>query len=435
MYFQNPLVVVKNLIKRMTKVKFIHTADLHLDTPFKGLFNWNADLASKLKDATFKSFKRITDLCLIEKVDFLIISGDIFDSENKSLAAQIRFVSELKRLSENGIPTYFICGNHDPLDSWLDDLQLPENAFRFDSSKIEYVEFKKDKKPVADIYGISFQNKVVKKNLARSYQLRSEPAPISIALLHGTVGIPGIHENYAPFKVNDVENKGFEYWALGHIHKRQIIHKSTPAIVYPGNPQGRDFGEKGAKGCYIVELDDDNAPKLTFVPIQIIRFEEMPIDLSGQNKIDRLPEIIEEAKENIEDFDEKASYILRIILEGRTSLHLQLNKPGEIDQLLDLFNEGQLLQSNFTWVDQIILKTQPDIDIEQVKKRTDFPAEILKTIDENKNSVEKLQELIDRQEVEFTSPQTKRELNELSDSEKKEILEKVQWILLDQLLK
>ena len=153
----------------MTKVKFIHTADLHLDTPFKGLSNWNSDLASKLKDATFKSFRKIIDLCLNEKVDFLIISGDIFDSENKSLAAQLKFVSELKRLSENGIYTYFICGNHDPLSSWLEDLQLPENVFRFNSSKVGNITHRKDNNPVADIYGISYQNKVVNKNLANKY--------------------------------------------------------------------------------------------------------------------------------------------------------------------------------------------------------------------------------------------------------------------------
>src|SRR5574341_98982 len=204
----------------MIKIKFIHTADLHLDTPFKGLSSWNSDLASKLKNATFKSFKRIIDLCIQEKVDFLIISGDIFDSENKSLAAQIKFVSELKRLSEKGIPTYFICGNHDPLSSWLDELQLPENVFRFNSSDVENVTYQKDNRPIADIYGISFQNRIVNINLANNYQLKSNPSPISIAILHGTIGASGPHENYAPFKVEDVVNKGFDYWALGHIHKR-----------------------------------------------------------------------------------------------------------------------------------------------------------------------------------------------------------------------
>jgi len=419
----------------MTKVKFIHTADLHLDTPFKGLSNWNSDLASKLKDATFKSFRKIIDLCLKEKVDFLVISGDIFDSENKSLAAQLKFVSELKRLSERGIPTYFICGNHDPLSSWLEDLQMPENVFQFNSSEVENVTYQKDNSPIADIHGISFQNKVVNQNLARNYQLKSNPSPISIAILHGTIGIPGQHENYAPFKVEDVSNKGFDYWALGHIHKRQIVHEQTPKIVYPGNPQGRDFGETGPKGCYIVEINENNTPELKFESTQLIRFEDVQIDLSGEDKIDKLPERIEEVKTNIDGYDENTSYCLRITLNGRTSLHSLLNKQGEIDQLLEHFNEGQLNQTNFTWIDMIEVKTQPDIDIERVKKGTDFPAELLKTIEGYENNPKKLEELIKNAEEDLISYQAKRELAELSESGQKEIHEKAKWMLLDQLIK
>ena len=419
----------------MIKVKFIHTADLHLDTPFKGLSNWNSDLASKLKDATFKSFRKIIDLCVKEKVDFLVISGDIFDSENKSLAAQLKFVSELKRLSERGIPTYFICGNHDPLSTWLEDLQMPENVFRFNSSEVENVTFQKNNSPIADIYGISFQNKVVNQNLARNYQLKSNPSPISIAILHGTTGIPGQHENYAPFKVEDVSNKGFDYWALGHIHKRQIVNEQTPKIVYPGNPQGRDFGETGPKGCYIVEINENNIPKLKFEPTQLISFEDVQIDLSGEDKIDKLPERIEEVKTNIDGYDENTSYCLRITLKGRTSLHSLLNKQGEINQLSEHFNEGQLNQTNFTWIDKIEVKTQPDIDIELVKKGTDFPAELLKTIEGYENNPKKIEELIKNVEEDLISYQAKRELAELSESEQKEIHEKAKWMLLDQLIK
>ena len=139
----------------MTKIKFIHTADLHLDTPFKGLSNWNSELAGKLKNATFAAFRNIVDLCLREHVDFLLISGDTFDSENRSLAAQLKFVSELKRLSDNGVRVYFICGNHDPLNAWLEDLQMPENVFRFNAEEVENFTFPKNGRSIADIYGIS----------------------------------------------------------------------------------------------------------------------------------------------------------------------------------------------------------------------------------------------------------------------------------------
>jgi len=418
----------------MTKVKFIHASDLHLDTPFKGLSNWNSQLASKLKEATFKSFKNIIDLCLQEKVDFLLISGDIFDSENKSLAAQLKFVHELKRLSEKGIPTYFICGNHDPLSSWLESLQMPKNVFRFNSTEVEKFTYQKSDKPIADIYGISFENKVVNKNLARNYQLNSNTSAISIAILHGTVGTPGPHENYAPFKVEDVTGKGFDYWALGHIHKRQIIQEKNPTIVYPGNPQGRDFGETGKKGCYIVEIAQNEKPKIKFASTQLISFEEIEIDLTEEDKIGKLPDRIEDAKTNIDNYEVNTSYILRITFKGRTSLHSQFNKQEEIEQLLEHFNDGQLNQKSFTWIDGIGVKTQPDLDIEQIKKESGFTAEILKSFGKLESNPGKLDEVIKNADKNFSSYPAKREIK-IADDEHNEILEKAKWMLFDQLIK
>jgi len=417
----------------MTKVRFIHTADLHLDTPFKGLSSWNSDLAGKLKDATFKSFKKIVDLCLNEKVDFLIISGDIFESDNKSVTAQLKFVYELKRLSDSGIPVYFVCGNHDPLSSWIDITELPENVFRFGSSKVENHTFKKGNKPIADIYGISYRDKIINNNLALKYKLKNNPAPHSVAVLHGTVGVAGPHENYAPFKVKDVQNMGFDYWALGHIHKSRIVSKSNPAIVYPGNPQGRDFGETGAKGCYLVEIDINNKVNLKFVPVQLIRFEEIEVSLVEEDKIYDLADKIEKAKNNIEDYADNVNYIFRINLTGKTALHSHLNKPGETEQLMEHFNESQLTMTNFTWIDRIELNTRPVVDIGQVKKGNDFTAEILKTFNKYEKDLRELKELIKYAE-EFISPGIKNEIAELPEQEQKEILEKAKWKVIDQLI-
>ncbi len=419
----------------MTKVRFIHTADLHLDTPFKGLASWNKDLACKLKDATFRSLKKIIDLCLKENVDFLIISGDIFESENKSLAAQLQFISELKRLSDSGIHAYFVCGNHDPLNSWLDTVQFPENIYRFGSSKIENYTYIRNKKPVADISGISFQEKVIKDNLALKYKTVSNPSPVSIAVLHGTTGKAGPHENYAPFKVTDVLNKGFNYWALGHIHKRQIIHESNPAIVYPGNPQGRDFGETGEKGCYLVEIDSNSKVNLKFIPVHLIRFEHIEVELNDEDKIDRLPDKIEDNKNNIKDFDDKTSYILRVKLTGRTSLHTHLNKPGEIEILREHFNEGQLDRINFTWIDRIELDTRPVIDLGQIEKGNDFTAELLRTFNEYEADSNKLTDLIKSMDEENLSYQIRKEITALTEYEQKEVLQKAKWKLIDQLIK
>ncbi|MCJ7447714.1 MAG: DNA repair exonuclease [Bacteroidales bacterium] len=419
----------------MLKIKFIHTADLHLDTPFKGLSSWNADLSKKLKDATFKSFKNIIDLCINKKVDFLIISGDIFDSENKSLAAQLKFVTELKRLSDKGIATYFTCGNHDPLKSWLDTIKLPENVYRFDSSKVKFWTFKKEDKVIADIHGISFNDKDIKENLAADFKLAPNPAPISIAVLHGTIGIPGPHENYAPFKLKDVVNKRFDYWAMGHIHKRQVVNSSNPAIIYPGNPQGRDFGESGEKGCYLVEISKGNDPGSEFIPTQLIRFEDLTIDITGVDQIELLQGKIKEAIERVENYDENANYILRITLRGRTGLHSSLNDQVQVEELVQHYNEEHQDKQNFIWIDKIYVNTQPDIGIEKIKKGVGFSSEILKSFDVYLEDNKKLIELIKTIEEDFVNAQAKREIAEFTGDIHKEMLEKAKMLLLDKLIK
>ena len=417
----------------MPKVRFIHTADLHLDTPFKGLSRWNSDLSKKLKDATFKSFKNIIDLCSDRRVDFLIISGDIFDSENKSLTAQLRFVTELKSLSGKGIPVYFTCGNHDHLKSWLDSVDLPENVHRFDSSGVQFQTFKKGDAAIADIHGISFNEKAVSRNLAAEFRLAPDPAPISIAVLHGTIGNPGPHENYAPFSREDVTGKGFDYWALGHIHKKRVISASNPAIFYPGNPQGRDFGEQGEKGCYLVEISESHDPVVEFIPSQVIRFENLEIDMSAVGKIETLPDKINEELEKVENYNEYVNYILRINLTGRTGLHKSINVKAEIDDLVEFLNGGQLNKQYFRWIDQVYVNTRPDIDIEKIKNGTGFSAEILKNFDTYLEDDNKLTELINNADEDFVNAQARKEAGDFTENTKKAILEKARMILLDKL--
>jgi DNA repair protein SbcD/Mre11 len=297
-------------------IRFIHTGDLHLDTPFKGLSNVNQELAGRLKDATFRSFQRIIDICIEESVDFLLITGDIFDSEIQSLSAQLRFEKELRRLSNHNIPAYFICGNHDPLSSWLEELVLPPNVHRFGAKEVEFVTYEREGKPIADIYGISYGTRNESRSLADGYVKKENPALFSIALLHGTIGSAGPHENYVPFRLEDVKSKGFDYWALGHIHKHHVVHAAYPGIVYPGNPQGRDFGETGPRGCYRVILSENQAPDVEFVPTQFIRFEEVDVDLSGLDNIGELSGLIHSAVEEITGSGYDTSCIIRLTLKG-----------------------------------------------------------------------------------------------------------------------
>jgi DNA repair protein SbcD/Mre11 len=418
----------------MTSVKFIHTADLHLDTPFKGLSSWNEDLSKKLKDATFQSFRRIVQLCLDNKVDFLIISGDVFDSENKSLASQLRFFPELKKLSDSGISTYIVCGNHDPHSSWINLSHLPDKVYCFDPASCGYTTFNKDNVPVADIHGISFGESSVKLNLAKKYKLSPSPSPVSIAVLHGVIGEPGPHIEYAPFKVEDILDKGFDYWALGHIHKTKIIRSDKPAVAYPGNPQGRDFGETGIKGCFLVSIRENQNPRIELLPTQLIRFENLSVDLTGVVRVEELVARIGDAIRSIEGYQENINLVLRVDLHGHTDIHEQLKSEAEANAILEQLNEGQLSQSWFVWIDRLSVNTRPNIDLEGLKNRADFPAEVIRTFEKILSDNSEIEALFKLLEAECTNAQVKKNAAaRISDDTKIMLIEKARTILIDHL--
>ncbi|MFP4446891.1 MAG: exonuclease SbcCD subunit D, partial [Desulfosudaceae bacterium] len=322
----------------MSTITFIHAADLHLDTPFKGLTGVDPDLAETLKKATFQAFDNIVSACLEEAVDFLLIAGDIFDSETRSLGAQLKFFEGLRRLARAEIPVFFVGGNHDPAGSWLRELELPGQVHQFPAAGPGMVPFCKDGRRLADIHGISFAERSVGDNLAAGFSRPDDAAPLSIALLHGTIGPAGPHEQYSPFTEADIRDKGFDYWALGHMHRQQVIRPADPAIVYPGNPQGRDFGECGRRGCYHVTLVPGRPPELRFIPTGAVVFETMTVDISGVTALEHLRERVEEACEQAAiSAGEAVRIMLRVRLEGRTSLHADL-QPLALEELREQIN-------------------------------------------------------------------------------------------------
>lgn len=423
----------------MAKIRFIHCSDLHIDTPFKGLSQLNNTLANRLKNATTKSLDNIVNLCIKENADFLLIAGDIFNSDQQSLSAQLNFAKALNRLNNNNIPVYFSCGNHDPLNSWLSTLHLPDSAVRLGGKEIEKHSIVKNGKIIADLYGISYLKKEVSTNLAKGFETTEPNAPFSIAMLHGTVGQAGKHIPYAPFSLEDIKNKPFDYWALGHIHKHNVIKDAHPAIVYPGNPQGRDFGETGEKGCYLVELESGSKPKLEFKQLQTIRFEEANVNIEGINDIGSLNRAVENIISDL-TVNQDVDFLLRITLQGRTGLHKQLSAKGEIQNIQQSINDGFANNTPFVFIDSIYLQTSPDIDLKQLEKGTDFTAELYRTFLELKNKTEISESYISEIMDELPS-QVKKELSdddnsvEITANETEELLEKAKWLLLDQLIK
>jgi exonuclease SbcD len=365
----------------MKPVRFIHCADLHIDTPFKGLSEIQPELQQLLYQSTYESFKNIVELAIEEKVDCVIIAGDIYDSEDKSLPAQLKFRNNLNRLSEAGIPTFIAYGNHDPLNSWSATLKWPDGVSVFPGDKVECFPLMKNGETVALIYGISFAKRDVTENLAVRFP-QAEKRLLAIGVLHTNIGTNTGHENYAPCSVEDLSKAGMDYWALGHVHKHSILSSSKPAIAYSGCSQSRSPRESGMKGCCLVTIESQNDPVIEFIPTDIVRYKSDSLDISSCLSIDEvMSSIIEKCKAISSELDKRNS-ILRLALIGRTDLHKELQKGDSIAGILEGIREHFSGSEPWIWLEKLILNTAGTYNLDSLRTGNDFIADIISIYDE-----------------------------------------------------
>ena len=262
--------------------KFLHAADLHMDSPLAGLTSLGEDIAKTVATASRKAFKRMLDLARSEKVQFMVISGDILDGAIRDHGTIQFLLNELGVLAQT-IPVYLIRGNHDALNTAGTGMIWPANVFELAGDQPTTLIVPNI--PVA-IHGQSFKERATQENLVRGY-----PAAVAnhfnIGILHTSLaGLDATHDRYAPTSVDELVGKGYHYWALGHIHKREIIRGGSPWIVYPGNIQGRSVRETGPRGCAIVRVDSTLNASAQFVDLDEVRFHEVEVDLTGVDSID-----------------------------------------------------------------------------------------------------------------------------------------------------
>jgi len=376
----------------MAQFKFIHAADLHIESPYKGVGNLNEALGHSLVEHGIKAYESLIQTTLDQAVDFLLIAGDSFDSESGSLSAQYRFVRGLERLASNNIPVFIICGNHDPLNSWSKHLELPSNVTLFNADEVQQHTVEKEGKAIAEIYGISFGEKEEFDNLAKDFN-RNDTASFSIGLLHGTIAGNESHTPYCPFDLDTLRRSNMNYWALGHIHKREVVLEENPMVVYPGNIQGRHFKETGVKGCSLVSVENSKIIDHELLPLSDVIYEYHTLDVSGMESLSEFTSALEELK--TETLSSDYSYLLRIRLTGKTNLHSDFSHHEEFKLLIDELNKGNNYQQRFVFIDKCINESFPEIDIEARKKSSDFIADLIQRFDtygENQEALEKLQD-------------------------------------------
>ena len=374
----------------MTHLRFVHAADLHLDSPFIGIkAAAPANVAATLLDATFSAYENIIKLCIDERVDALLIAGDVYDSADRSLRAQLRFVAGLKQLHDAGIPSFVCHGNHDPLDGWEARLDYPPSCTRF-GAQFEAAPVFENEPERAVVHGISYPTREVHDNLVRGLKKVNSSA-FSIGLMHANVDGNAGHAPYAPCSLDDLRLSEIDYWALGHVHTRQILSDKSPAVVYPGNSQGRHPNEGGAHGVYLVEVDIAGNVQLDFRAVDTVRWERPILDISRMKTEQELLDSLEQSMTDAQGDAGGRPVVLQVTLVGRGSLHSTLRQPNSIEGLTDDLNGEWEGRSPFAWCERIEDETSAPFNRQERIEGSDFVAELLRTVDRAKD-VPELQE-------------------------------------------
>ncbi|MFQ5451496.1 MAG: exonuclease SbcCD subunit D [Nitrospinaceae bacterium] len=366
----------------MASFRFIHCSDLHIDSPFTGLASVRPELAASLRSSTFKAFQNAVRLAVSERVDAVIIAGDIYDSADKSLQAQLKFKRGLEKLSEAGIPTFIVHGNHDPLDGWSATLKMPEGVTVFPGGQVEHHTVTRNGTVLARIYGISYPRRQVKDNLALKFEPQGDEG-FSIGVLHANVGSDPNHDDYAPCTLDDLVSRKMDYWALGHIHAHKVLRESHPAVVYPGNTQARHMRETGPRGCCLVTLHDNAPPEIRFVAIDALRYISHALSLAKAETLDHVLAAIRSQCESLAQQAGGRETLIRLTLTGRTPVHKELQRPGNLEDLMEDIHEHFKGKDPPLWV-ELLLETQGTYDIESLRRGNDFIAEILSLHEEGK---------------------------------------------------
>ncbi len=329
-------------------MKFLHAADIHLDSPLAGLLA-RADLPEAvIRHCTRRAFAAMIDLALEEDVAFVVIAGDLYDGEWKDFSTGLFFAEQMQRL---GRPCFLLRGNHDARSLITRHLKLPDNVREFSSRTCDTFH-------LADIgvalHGHSFPNRAVPEDLSAGYRDRVA-GMLNIGVLHTSAEDPGEHETYAPCSVASLALKGYDYWALGHIHARRVLSE-RPWIVFPGNIQGRHPKESGAKGCTLVTVEDGAVTAVEHRAVDVLRWTTLAVDADGADLVSLTGRIATSVRMAIEGADDRP-VLARLVLTGRSDLHGAL--LGDAERLAAECRNAAIEAGGALWVESVRVHTRP----------------------------------------------------------------------------
>jgi DNA repair exonuclease SbcCD nuclease subunit len=366
---------------------FLHAADIHLDSPLRGLSHYDgAPPIEEIRGATRQALDNLVNFALGEKVDFVLIAGDLYDGDWQDFKTGLYFANQMRNLGEAGIRVAVIRGNHDAANTMTKTLVMPENVKIFSARKPETWLLKDF--GVA-IHGQSYANRDVYENLAVTYP---DPVPgmFNIGILHCLISGADGHLPYAPCTLDELAAKGYDYWALGHVHNYSVL-REQPHIVYSGCTQGRHIREPGEKGCVLVEVEDDKI-RTEFVPLNVLRWAEVKADVGNTQNIEQAAIAFGEALSwEMSDLNGMNACV-RAVLTGRCPAHGRLSLDPEaavanIRAIASEVSEGKV------WIEKVQVQTRPAIDFDSIAQSDTPQGELMRYLKEligNPKAIEEL---------------------------------------------
>jgi DNA repair exonuclease SbcCD nuclease subunit len=372
-------------------MKFIHAADLHIDSPLVGLCCYEGAPAERLREATRLAFENLVALAIEEEVSFVILAGDLFDGQWRDMQTGLFTARQFRQLRDAKINVYLVRGNHDAESKVRSAITWPDNVYEFSVRHAET--FRLDDLGIA-IHGRGFAQQQIIEDPLPDFP-PPLPGMFNIGVLHTNIDGSPEHDTYAPTNRASLEGKGYDYWALGHIHKRQTITE-RPYIAYSGNTQGRHVLETGAKGCLLVSIKDGQLTSVEFRPTDVVRWYWSGITLAVQ---DGLPELYAAVREELarcrEESDSRFAAV-RLTIDGHCAAHETLLSSGQrAETIAEIRNLANGLDED-VWIEEIRLETLPPVDLEKLRAGGDLLGKMLRHIETVADNQESLAALGER---------------------------------------
>lgn len=358
----------------MSAFTFLHAADIHLDSPLRGLESYPDAPVEQIRGASRRALDNLVDLAIEEEAAFVLLAGDIFDGAWRDFNTALFFAQRMGRLRAAGIRVFLVTGNHDAASTISKNLSPPDNVRILSTNAPETISLEDLE---VSIVGQGYPQRDVRDNLAADYPL-AEEGRFTIGLLHtaltGRVG----HESYAPVKPETLIAKGYAYWALGHVHQREIVSRD-PWIVFPGAIQGRHIREEGPKGCSLVRVEEGGIREVRHHDLDVLRWRLCPLDLEGCGCEEDLWRAVHRELESAMDAADGRPVAVRLELSGRTSLHGWLH-----DQAQQVQEECRTRAAGLgdIWLENCRVRTQPDSETGRGLAKDSPLAGLLKTVED-----------------------------------------------------